>query len=345
MTIFALLLVIAGGVATGTQVPTNASLGKLIGPLGSSFVNFTVALVIISAVTLLFGSGDLSAALDAPWWQFLGGAYGVIIVTAGIVSSPVLGVALFTTLLMVGQLGMGMVVDSFGLFGAAVHPLTSGRICGFLVILVGILLIYRGRRTLRISDEHDGGNGVGGVAADGRSALSGVAVARSVAAGGSREAASETTPSPGMMAFAMVFALAAGASVSIQVPTNTSLAASTGTLEAAWVSFVGGFLLLLVICLIAQRGKLRVPHGAKPWQLIGGVYGVFLVLCNMIASLYLGVGLAVAAALLGTVAIALVIDTLGWFGTPRIPLNKWRLAGVLVVAAGILLACVFSAAL
>lgn len=316
MALFALILVIAGGIATGIQTPTNVSVSAMVGPLSSGLINFAGGVLTIAVVTLLFGSGDLSAALQAPWWQLIGGAYGVVIVLAGIVATPVLGVALFTTLLMVGQLGMGMVVDAFGLFGAAVHPLTLGRVVGFLVVLVGILLIYRGRRTLRADDEADGEGTV---------------------------LAART--SSGKTAFAIVFALVGGASVSCQVPTNASLAVSTGTLEGALVSFVGGFLLILVICLIAQRGRLRVPHGAKPWQLIGGVYGAFLVVCNMVGSIYLGVGLAVAAALLGTVAIALVVDTFGWLRTPKIPLNGWRLAGVLIVAAGIVLACVFSAVL
>lgn len=310
MAVFALILVICGGIATGIQTPTNVSVGNMVGPLGSGLVNFTGGFLTITLAVLLFGSGDLSAALDAPWWQIIGGAYGVVIVLAGIVASPVLGVALFTTLLMVGQLGMGMVVDAFGLFGAAVHPPTIGRVLGFLVVLVGILFIYRGKR-----------------------------------AGSDASSSSAKRATSGQTAFAILFSLIGGASVSCQVPTNASLAVSTGTLEGAMVSFAGGLLIMLVVCLVAQRGKLRYPHGAKPWQLVGGVYGAFLVVCNMVASIYLGVGLAVAAALLGTVSIALVIDTRGWLHATKIPLNGWRLGGVLLVACGILIACVFSAVL
>jgi len=45
----------------------------------------------------------------------------------------------------------------------------------------------------------------------------------------------------------------------------------------------------------------------------------------------------VACAVFGQLAAALVLDSFGWLGAPRAPLNVWRVVGVVLVFAGVLL--------
>lgn len=304
-----LLMVIAGGAGIGLQTPTNVSMGKLVGPLESGWLNFVIGSALAFVVVLLFGSGDLRGIVDAPLWQCIGGVYGAVCVVVGIYAAPVLGVALFATLLTVGQLGSGIIIDYFGLAGVAVSELSEGRIAGFTVVFCGIALFYIGRRSSRSSIGAD-------VKAD------------------------ESKTPKGKTVLASLCTFLSGAAAAFQGPTNAGLALHTGTLEAAFVSFFGGFILLTLIVVPAMRGRLKAPRGAKPWQLLGGIYGVFLVVCNMLGTVHLGVGVAMACVMLGQFAMGLAIDSWGLLHSPRIPLNKWRVFAVVLVALGLAVTCI-----
>ena len=142
--LFSIVLAIATGLAMAAQTPTNTSLGFTVGSLQAGLTNFAVGLILCLLLMLAIGQGDISLALECPTWQLVGGAYGVVILISVIISTPKLGVALTMSMLMFGQLVAGMVIDQFGLAGAAVVPITPLRFIGCLVAAIGIYLIYKG---------------------------------------------------------------------------------------------------------------------------------------------------------------------------------------------------------
>ncbi len=126
------------------QSPTNTSLGFTVGSLQASLTNFAVGLVACIVLVMVIGQGDISLALSCPAWQLIGGVYGVIILTCIVISTPKLGVALMISMLMLGQLVAGMVIDQFGLAGAAIMPVTPLRVLGCLIAAMGIFFVYKG---------------------------------------------------------------------------------------------------------------------------------------------------------------------------------------------------------
>jgi len=85
---------------------------------------------------LLFDASNATARL-AP------ALFGAMILLTATRSVPVIGVAAFSSALIVGQLVSSVVLDQMGAFGHASHPLDAGRVLGIAFLLVGLRLVLR----------------------------------------------------------------------------------------------------------------------------------------------------------------------------------------------------------
>jgi transporter family-2 protein len=56
---------------------------------------------------------------------------------------PRIGAAAAITLVIVGQLLTGMILDHFGVFGLAVRTVDAGRAAGLLLVILGGYLLVR----------------------------------------------------------------------------------------------------------------------------------------------------------------------------------------------------------
>jgi bacterial/archaeal transporter family-2 protein len=142
----------------------------------------------------------------------------------------------------------------------------------------------------------------------------------------------------------VLFAVVAGAMIPFQAGINAQLAHWVGgPIRAALVSFlVGTFALLLVAA--AQRKSLpsigRI--GDAPWWVwIGGLLGAFYVAGSVFAAPKLGAALLIAAVVAGQTVASVVIDQYGWVGFKEQHVSAGRVAGVLLVGAGVALVRVF----
>jgi bacterial/archaeal transporter family-2 protein len=136
----------------------------------------------------------------------------------------------------------------------------------------------------------------------------------------------------------LVFALAAGAMLPIQFGINAQLAHWLGgSVRAALVSFVVGALSLLVAVLVAQRGWPERASDAPWWVWIGGVLGAFYVLGSIVTAPKLGAATLVALILAGQAIASLLVDHFGWVGFDENPITPLRIAGVGLLAAGVVL--------
>ncbi|HEV7214939.1 MAG TPA: DMT family transporter [Chloroflexota bacterium] len=167
MKIAALVLAIVGGLAVGTQPLLNGALGRTRGVLEAVFVSITVsfaAVVLLLAAQTARGSplglpfsirsaialagAVLLAALTlalvgraiAPWY-FTAGLLGLVVLVAGTVATPILGVGVTTAALTAGQLGIAIVWDQIGVLGLPEVPISPQRVLGILLVIVGVVLI------------------------------------------------------------------------------------------------------------------------------------------------------------------------------------------------------------
>jgi transporter family-2 protein len=141
----ALLLAVIAGVLIAVQAPTNALLGKASGsPIIAAFISFVVgalALGLVAGAT----SGKLFAPglRQVPWYAWVGGFYGAFFVAVAAFAAPLLGLGVLLTAAVAGQLTAGLVLDHYGLLGLARHPVTLTRAAGFILVVVGAVLVRR----------------------------------------------------------------------------------------------------------------------------------------------------------------------------------------------------------
>ena len=297
MSIFYLFLAVVSGLCSAFQSPTNATLSRYAGKLQSTCISFGGGAILLAVLAACFGSGDLSGLADASWWQLLGGVYGVCIVLTITMAIPRLGAALASTILMMGQITMGAVIDTFGLMQMAPVPLAPARIIGGALVLAGIILVYKGKKVQEAGKTYNS-----------------------------------------QMILVALCTFLAGVAGAVQSPTNTALALHVGKLEASFMSFLTGFVFIFVITLIVTKGHLlanRTP-GMRWWMATGGAYGASVVFINIIAIPHLGAAVLMIATMLGQLGGGMLVDSFGLLRTAKTRMNRWRSAGLVLIAAGIL---------
>jgi transporter family-2 protein len=138
------LFAFAAGVALPVQFGINAQLASWVGsPVRAAFVSFltgTILLAVAAALVLkpLPSSGRLG---HAPWWVWVGGAFGAFYVVASIVSAPRLGAATVVAVILAGQSLASVVVDHFGWVGFEPKQVSAGRIGGMALVFAGAALV------------------------------------------------------------------------------------------------------------------------------------------------------------------------------------------------------------
>jgi bacterial/archaeal transporter family-2 protein len=141
-----------------------------------------------------------------------------------------------------------------------------------------------------------------------------------------------------------LFAVVAGAMLPFQFGINSVLARYVdGSARASLVSFAVGTLALFVAVLVFFRGAPSMERVAEaPWWVwVGGLLGAFYVLGSVVTAPKLGAATLVALILAGQAAASLTVDHFGLVGFEENPITPGRLAGIALVAAGVVLVRVF----
>ena len=138
-----ILIGIVGGLSVGLQGPIAAQMGKRVGGTASSFV-VHVSGALLSGLLLAARGGEQIGNWRSLSWYMLGsGFFGLVLYLTINRTMPRLGAATALALIIIGQLTVGLVVDHFGLFEAAVHPLNAWRMLGVALLLAGGFLVMR----------------------------------------------------------------------------------------------------------------------------------------------------------------------------------------------------------
>ena len=127
-----------GGVALANQSPINARLGAALkSPFRSSLVSFTVGFVFLVAVFLVSGQ-YVTLTGQHPWWIWTPGIFGVVYLTSNILLFPKIGAIQAIVFPIVGQVLMGLMIDTFGWFAAKQLPMTLTKAGGAALLLFGV---------------------------------------------------------------------------------------------------------------------------------------------------------------------------------------------------------------
>ncbi len=134
---------LVAGAAIPFQAGANAMLGRLLGhPLWATMVSLavSVALAIPVMMALKVPVPTFATAATGPWWIWIGGAAGVIYITAALLLAPKVGAASFIVAVIAGQMAASLVIDHYGLMGFIQRPANLARIAGLVLIVAGLVV-------------------------------------------------------------------------------------------------------------------------------------------------------------------------------------------------------------
>ncbi len=157
----------------------------------------------------------------------------------------------------------------------------------------------------------------------------------------------QSAPTLGPRSTGTAAAVGIGAAVAVQARINGELGQRINDgVVAALLSFLGG--LVLLVALAATRPRMRRGLGRvvatvrdrqlRPYQLLGGICGAFLVFTQGVTVATIGVAVFTVAVVAGQTASGLLVDRAGVGpGEPQ-PVSVRRVAGVVLALAAVALA-------
>ncbi|QJW88765.1 DMT family transporter [Spirosoma taeanense] len=138
----------------------------------------------------------------------------------------------------------------------------------------------------------------------------------------------------------LLLAFLTGLAVTVQAGVNANLRQAIGTpLLAAAISFGSGFISLIVL-LLASGGAVLPLDTIKQvswWKWTGGAIGAVYVTTVITSVPKIGTANLVSLSVAGQLLAAVVLDHYGLLGFTLHPANGWRLLGLLLIMAGVLL--------
>lgn len=134
-----------------------------------------------------------------------------------------------------------------------------------------------------------------------------------------------------------IFAIIAGAAMSIQGVMNTRLSEKTGLfLSNAYVQGTA-FILSLIALLFAKNSNFKGFGEVNKFYLLGGVFGIIITLTVMLSVKGTSPAIAVSAILVSQLICAAIIDALGLMGTEKLAFGWNKYLGALIMIGGVIL--------
>jgi len=121
----------------------NGRLGRTIGePLHAPVITMVVGLVLSFIFSFSFTRSlpDLSQLHRVNSVDYLAGAIVCFYVFSAALLAPRIGVANFIVFAVSAQIIVSVLIDNFGLFGAAVRPVSLLRMGGIALLLIGLAI-------------------------------------------------------------------------------------------------------------------------------------------------------------------------------------------------------------
>lgn len=141
--------------------------------------------------------------------------------------------------------------------------------------------------------------------------------------------------------FGGITAIATGALISIQALLSARSGGMIGPVNTGfWFNFAGGVLAgTLILGIGAARGfdTVKVTPAALLTAAAAGMLGIMIMMGVSFATSRAGVAAGLSAIMFGQLIFGTLADTFGWGGSQPIPLDLRRMAGLVVMAAAILL--------
>lgn len=134
-----------------------------------------------------------------------------------------------------------------------------------------------------------------------------------------------------------LFAILAGAFITLQGVANTRISEDIGTWQAATITQLTGFIVALIILMFVRDGKWQKFKEVKPLYLIGGSFAAVVIYSNVVAIQKIGVTITIAALLIAQLSLTFLIDSNGWFGVVKQKMKLPQLLGIGTMIVGVMI--------
>ena len=142
-TVLTLIIGLIGGISVGIQSAIAGGMGQRVGGTAGSFIIHLSGAVISGVLLLTRGGEGIGEWRSLPWYMLGSGAFGVILYYTLTHTLPRLGAGAAVTLILVGELLTGLLIDQFGWLGVPVRQIDPTRIVAAVLLLVGGYLLVR----------------------------------------------------------------------------------------------------------------------------------------------------------------------------------------------------------
>ncbi|WP_061320866.1 DMT family transporter [Clostridium botulinum] len=142
-----IILGVLAGFLPPLQTAINGKLRVATGSiLGATFISFFVGTIILLILILITQRRLEFPMYDTqkkriPVWIYMGGIFGIFIVTGNIILLPKLGSVLTTMIFLLGQMIMALSIDQFGMFNLQKRKIDSRRIAALVLTIIGIIFV------------------------------------------------------------------------------------------------------------------------------------------------------------------------------------------------------------
>ena len=138
---FYILMALSAGALIVIGRVINSNLAIKIGIFKGSVINYVVGLIFaagyLAVEMFLFNPANVNLAI-LPWWAWLGGLTGVMVIVLSNYITPKISSFAQTLLVFIGQLFAGVIIDYFSSGSVSI-----GKIIGGALVLAG--LVYNTR--------------------------------------------------------------------------------------------------------------------------------------------------------------------------------------------------------
>jgi bacterial/archaeal transporter family-2 protein len=137
------VLIVLAGTLVGFQIPLNSLLSSRVGLLEGALVVHLVGAIFAGVALLIFWTGGLAAWRTVPWYGYLGGVFGVMLITVLSFATPKIGVTATLVIFLVSQLIVGAIIGHFGWLETPIKPINLAKLGGFGLLIAGAWLVVK----------------------------------------------------------------------------------------------------------------------------------------------------------------------------------------------------------
>ena len=135
----------------------------------------------------------------------------------------------------------------------------------------------------------------------------------------------------------IIFSIIAGLCITLQGIFNSNMSTVLSGWHTTVVVHAVAFSLSLLIYSFVRDGDRRGMGVVHPIYFIGGTFGVPVVFSELTAIQLLGPAAAISILLVAQLLGAFVVESRGWFGQDKLPVERHQMMGIVLMIVGVLI--------